>query len=79
MSCSSKKERARMSREKEDYRENLNLITEHFGDGQLITLRAAADYLGVHFRKLQNDKSFPLKKVGGRYYVPAVSLARWMS
>ena len=68
-----------MSREKEDFRENLRLITEHFGSVQLIPLKRAAEYCGADVRMLQKDKDFPIKKVVGRYYVPAVSLARWLS
>nr|DAJ33597.1 MAG TPA: hypothetical protein [Bacteriophage sp.] len=28
---------------------------------------------------LLNDKTFPVKKVGRRYIIPIVPLARWMS
>ena len=68
-----------MSREKEDYRENLRLLREHFGQSELIPLVEAAKYCGRCARLLRSDKSFPLKKVGGRYFVAAVSFARWLS
>lgn len=68
-----------MAREKEDFRENLRLVSERFGDIQLIPLLQAAEYCGANYRKLKKDKLFPLKKVGGRYYVPAVGLARYLS
>lgn len=68
-----------MAREKEDFRENLRLITEKFGCVQLIPLKHAAQYCGTDYRNLQKDKNFPIKKVAGRYYVPAVALARWLS
>jgi len=68
-----------MPREKEDYRENLRLIFEKFGEVQLIPLKQVAEFCGADVRSLQKDKEFPQKKLGGRYYVPAVSLARWLS
>lgn len=68
-----------MPREKENYRENLRLISEHFGSAQLIPLKHAAEYCGADVRTLQKDKDFPVKKIVGRYYVPAVGLARWLS
>ena len=68
-----------MAREKENYRENLRLITERFGDVQLIPLKQVAEYCGADVRTLQRDKELPIKKVVGRYYVPAVGLASWLS
>ncbi len=68
-----------MPREKEDYRENLRMIMERFGGVQLIPFKQAAAYCGADVRYLRLDEDFPLKKVGGRYYVPAVGLARYLS
>jgi hypothetical protein len=66
-------------KEKEHYRENLRLISEHFGGVQLIPLKQVAEYCGTDVRSLQKDKAFPVKKLAGRYYVAAVSLASWLS
>lgn len=68
-----------MPREKENYRENLRLITEKFGTVQLIPLKQVAEYCGADVRTLQKDDDLPVKKIVGRYYVPAVGLARWLS
>ena len=68
-----------MAREKVDYRDNLELILQQFEDVQLIPFKKAAQYCGVDVRTLQKDNTFPLKKIAGRYYVPAVGLARWLS
>lgn len=68
-----------MAREKTDYRDNLELISEEFGAVQLIPFKKAAQYCGIDVRALQKDETFPLKKVAGRYYVTAVGLARWLS
>lgn len=66
-------------RTKENYYEQLEQITEHFGKIQLIPLREAADFMGCDHRTLMKQKDFPIKKVGGRYYVGAVNLASWLA
>lgn len=66
-------------RVKEDYYDNLQRITEKFGGVELIPIKQAAEYLGVGERLLKEIRDCLLKKVGGRYYVTAVALARWMS
>lgn len=68
-----------MPREKESYRDNLQLISERFGGVQLIPLKQVAEYCGADVRTLQKDKAFPVKKVAGRYFVSAVNLARYLS
>ena len=67
-----------MSSEKADFRDNLARITERFST-ELIRVKEATSFLGVDAKSLNNDKTFPQKKVGGRWYVSAVALARWMS
>lgn len=64
--------------EKRDFRDNLSRIANRF-QGEMITVRDAADYLGITVKALNNDNTFPQKKVGGRWYVSAVALAKWMS
>lgn len=44
----------------------------------LIRIIDAADILGVPIKSLRSDKEFPVKKVGGRYYVGRGDLVRWM-
>lgn len=69
-----------MGRERIDYEQNLLRLIDHFGDmGEAVPLRKAAKYIGISARRLQADKTFPLKKVCGRYYVSLVGLARWLS
>lgn len=65
--------------EKEMYREHLALIKERFGDQTVLTVNEAADYIGLCDRILRRDHSFPMKKIGGRYYVTIVDLARWLA
>ena len=64
--------------EKRDYRDNLARISEHF-PGEMIAVREAAKFLGISLKGLNNDNTFPQKKVGGRWYISAVALAKWMS
>lgn len=64
--------------EKQDFRDNLVRITEKFST-ELIRVKEVATFLGVDLKSLNNDKTFPQKKVGGRWYVTTVALARWMS
>ncbi len=63
----------------EMYEENLRNIYAEFGRVQLILLRDAADFLGVHYRSLLTDKKFPVKTIMSRHYVAATALARWLS
>nr|DAU66750.1 MAG TPA: Pyocin activator protein PrtN [Caudoviricetes sp.] len=68
-----------MAREKIDFEQNYSNILQHFGNVQLIPAKAAAEFLGIDVRTLRDDRCSPVKKVCGRYYVPVVSLARWLS
>ncbi len=66
-------------RVKEDYYDNLQRITDKFGGVELIPIKQAAEYLGVDERTLKGSRDFPLKRVGRRFYVASVALARWIS
>lgn len=60
---------------------NLNVIAKAFPNdpGAMIPLKAASEYLGISERTLKGLQDFPVKKIGGRYFVSRVALARWMS
>jgi hypothetical protein len=64
--------------EKKDYRDNLERISARF-NGELIPLLDVVGYLGCDKRTLMADNTFPAKKVGGRYFVTVVALAKWLS
>ena len=64
--------------EKADYRDNLERISSKFL-GELIPLLDVVSFLNCDKRTLMRDKTFPVKKVGGRYFVTAVALAKWLS
>ena len=68
-----------MSREKELYRENLELIREHFGDKQLLPVKEVAEYLGINVATVRKHFHKKLKKVGRCYYMSAAILASELS
>lgn len=68
-----------MSREKEDYRTNLERLREIFVGRDVISCTQAAKYLGVDARTLKSDKKFPVKSVNKKYIVPLTGLASWLS
>lgn len=69
-----------MSREKEMFRDYVAELREVFGkDAVFISLTKVSKYLKKDARTLLNDKTFPVKQIGGRYEVPLMSLARWLA
>lgn len=68
-----------MPREKEMYRENLERVMEYWPTQEMVRMKDVAMWLGVDIRTLQRDKTFPAKKIGGRYFVSVTALASWMS
>ena len=75
-----------MPREKEGFRDQLERLTEKFPGRECLTIEEASKLLQVHRQTLLQDKDFPAQKVGaarasrgGKYIVPLVGLARWLS
>lgn len=68
-----------MSREKEDYRLNLERLLVLFGRKEMLSLKDVCDYLGCDRRTILNTKNFPIKQIGNRYIIPLAGLARWLS
>ena len=64
--------------EKKDFRDHLERLSQHFAT-ELITYRQAWEYLGTTRKLLDRDKTFPKKRISGRYYVSLVGLAKWLS
>lgn len=58
--------------------ENERTVMENLYNAFVI-LAVMLPWLAVSVRALYGVKSTPCKRVGGRYYVTAVALARWMS
>lgn len=68
-----------MPREKEDFRDNLVMLKEKFGDVATVSIKSASEYVGKDERVLKRDKSFPIKKLGRNYLVSIVGFAKWLS
>jgi hypothetical protein len=67
-------------RVKESYYACLEELHRVFGeDATMLTIDAAAKYLHKNYRTLLADKTFPAKKIGGRYEIYIVNFARWLS
>ena len=67
-----------MPREKEGFREQLEMLTNQFPGVAAIDFKTCEKLIGCERHTLMNDKTFPAKKVGGKYIIPLVALARWM-
>lgn len=68
-----------MPREKEDYRDNLEMLRAKFGDVCTIPILQVAEYTQKDVRTLKADTKFPLKQLRSSYVVPIVGLAKWLS
>lgn len=74
----SKNKEEHMPREKEGFREQLQSLMERFPGKEAVGLEACCEMLDTDRRILLKDKTFPAKKVGGKYMIPLVGLARWL-
>nr|DAP44467.1 MAG TPA: excisionase [Caudoviricetes sp.] len=68
-----------MPREHESFRDQLQSLREQFDGQEVLTMDQSCKLLGLDRDALVNDKAFPAKKVGKKYIIPIVPLARWMS
>lgn len=67
-----------MSREKEGFRDQYQILAERFQGREAITLSESCQILGLDRKALLRTTDFPARKVGKRYIVPLAALARWM-
>jgi hypothetical protein len=44
----------------------------------MIPIKDVSEIVGVDPRSLKADRAFPLKKIGGRYFVGATALASYL-
>lgn len=68
-----------MPREKECFRDQLQRLDEKYPGQEVLDLKDACDLLRTDRKTLLCDQSFPAKKVGGKYIIPLVALARWLA
>ena len=68
-------------RERDAYRDNLELIAEHFGGKKIISASEAGQFLGVPAAQLMRDERFRslLFSYGRQKRISVTALARWMS
>lgn len=68
-------------REPNGYREQLERLTELFPGKEVLSIQEVCKIFRCNRRKLLADKTFPVKRIGnkGKYYIPVVGLARWMT
>lgn len=62
------------------YREQLELLAEHYPGKTMIKIQDVCQMFGCGRRTLLADKTFPAKQIGGKgtYYIPIAGLALWM-
>lgn len=65
-----------MAREKELFRDNLERLDRHF-DKELLSVRQVSKFCGLSEERAK--EMFPFNKVGGRWYISKVKLARELS
>lgn len=68
-----------MPREKEGFRDQYRMLAERFPDKEAISVTEACSLLGVDRRVIVETKDFPKIRLGAKYIIPLVALARWMS
>lgn len=67
-----------MARERECFRDQLQSLQQRFEGQEVISLSEACALLHLDRDALLNDKDFPAKKVGKKYIIPLIPMARWM-
>lgn len=67
-----------MARERESFRDQLQTLQQRFEGQEVLTMAQVCQLLHLDRDALLNDRDFPAKKVGKKYIIPIVPLARWM-
>jgi hypothetical protein len=68
-------------RETDGYRQQLERFSEQYHGREVLTIQEVCEMFKCGREKLLADKTFPAKRIGnkGKYYIPVVGLARWMT
>ena len=66
-------------RERAAVRAQLRSLRARVAGQEVLTLDQSSKLLGLDRAALLGDKDFPAKKVGKKYIIPIVPLARWMA
>ncbi len=65
--------------EKELFREHLQRLRELYPDCEVLTMNETCKLLRIDRRTLLQDKKCPAKMIAGKYIVPLINLAWYMS
>lgn len=68
-----------MPKEKELFRDTLVRLRELYPGREVLTLGETSKLMGLDGRTITNAKNSPVIKVRGRYVVPIIKLASFMS
>ena len=61
------------------YRDHLERLLELFQQRDIISMDELCAYLHMDRRTILKDKKGPAKKIAGKYVVPLVNLARYLT
>lgn len=61
------------------YRDHLERLLELFQQRDIISMDELCAYLHMDRRTILKDKKCPAKKIAGKYVVPLVNLARYLT
>ena len=61
------------------YRDHLERLLELFQQRDIISMDELCAYLHMDRRTILKDKKCPVKKIAGKYVVPLVNLARYLT
>lgn len=65
--------------QKATYHEHLSWLREEFQGETVVPITRVAKVLHRDYRNLLRDRTFPVQKMGGRYFVTIINLARWLA
>ena len=68
-----------MAREKQDYRDNLEMLKEMYPGKAVISIDEACALLRRNRKTLLKDRAFPAMLIGNKYAISIVGLARYLS
>lgn len=68
-----------MSKDRENYRSNLEMIRAEFPGKAVLSIQEVSGYLRRDRRTLLKDKAFPAQLLGGKYAITVTALARYIS
>lgn len=62
-----------------NFRDTLEGLRAKYPGREVISIVEAGNVVGAHRKTLLRTKGFPYQRVGNKYIIPIVALARWLS